>query len=162
MLFDNVYIKHKQLNGDILLVKQNLYAENAAWTMQTNGDILLKHIIVVELKDLPAWNFLESTIQKVIAKASYLILDKPSFKTVCDLVHDLIGDGVKIIKHSILNIKTVEDTSKGWYWYPKLGISIKKTNANKTLLEIITQCKKNNIALEITILVGDQTIKIIV
>ena len=78
-----------------------------------------------------------------------------------ELVYEQIGDGVQIIKNSIMNIKTIEIHTKGYTWYPELGISVQGVDTNKALLEIVTQCQKNKINIEIT-LFKDRIIKIIV
>jgi hypothetical protein len=161
MLFDNVYTEQKQPNGDIMLIKKDIHIKNFIWSRQPNGDILLKRITVVSIDDLRAWNFCGSVIQRAIVD-KHPALDKPSFRKLYSVIHEHIGDGAKIIKHSILNIKTVEDTTKGFCWIPKLGISIQGVDANKALLESITQCVKNNISIELTIMVKDQTVKITV
>ena len=157
MLFDNVYIEQKQTNGDILLVKSKLYLADYTWKRQSNGDILLKKVTIVTPDNIDKWNFKGAKIQQAVFKDG-TTLTNPSFKKLYEIVHEQIGDGAQIIKHSILNIKTIEDTEKGFNWYPDLGISVQGVDANKAMKEVVTQCQKNN--LEITILNGDQIIKI--
>jgi hypothetical protein len=135
--------------------------DNYTWDRQPSGDILLKRIITVNPKNVADWDFKGSKIQKVVFNDDPRTeILTPGFKKLYTVVHEQIGDGVQIIKHSVLNIKTLEDTTKGYYWYPNLGISIQGVNANKAILEEITQCQKNDIDLELTILVKDQIIKI--
>lgn len=163
MYFDNVYTEQKQPNGDILLVKKNLLLKNYTWDRQPNGDILLKKITVVGSDDISKWDFRGSKIQCVVFNddpRSELVT--PKFKKLYETIHERIGNGAQIIKHSVLNIETLECTTKGYCWYPNLGISIQGVDANKAMLESITQCQKNNIDLELTILVKNQIIKITV
>ena len=157
MLFDNVYTEQKQTNGDILLVKSKLYLADYTWKRQPNGDILLKKVTMVTPDDIDKCDFKGTKIQQAVFKDGTTLIN-PSFKKLYEAVHKQIGDGVQIIKHSILNIKTIEDTEKGFSWYPDLGISVQRVDANKAMKEVVTQCQKND--LEITILNDDQKINI--
>ncbi len=161
MLFDNVYIEQKQNNGDILLVKKNLYIDEYICKRQPNGDILLKKVTIIDPDDIYKYDFKGSKIQHVRFNRSSELL-KPGFKKLYEEVHKQIGDGVQIIRHSVLSIKTIEYTTKGYCWYPDLGISIQGVDANKALKETVTQCRQNDINLEITILIDDRLIKIYV
>ena len=163
MLFDIVYTEQKQPNGDILLVKKNLYTDEVIAQRQPNGDILLKKITVVGSDDISKWDFSGSKIQCVVFNDDPRSeLATPNFKKLYETIHERIGNGARIIKHSVLNIETLEYTTKGYCWYPNLGISVQGVDANKAMLESITQCQKNNIDLELTILVKNQIIKITV
>ena len=66
-------------------------------------------------------------------------------KKLYDIIHKKINDGVKIIKHSVLNIKTIECKTCGYTWNPEVGISSQGVNSNKAILEIVTQCEKKMI-----------------
>lgn len=162
MLFDVVYIAQEQPNGDILLAKKNLYTDEVIAQRQPNGDILLKRLTTVDPNDISKWDFKGSKIQSAVFNDDPRseIWPTPSFKKLYTVIHEQIGDGAQIIKHSVLNIKTLEDVEKGFSWYPSLGISVQGVDANKAIFEAITQCQKNDIGLELTIMVKNQTIKI--
>jgi hypothetical protein len=161
MYFDNVYTEQKQPNGDILLVKKNLYTDKTVAQRQPNGDILLKTITQIYPDDIKEWKFAKSKIQKAIFNDDYRAqLINPSFKTLYEIAHEYVNDGAQIIKHSILNIKTTEYTEKGFKWYPDLGISVQGVSADKSLLETVTQCQKNDISLELNVIVQSRAIRI--
>ena len=157
MLFDVVYTEQKQTNGDILLVKKNLYTDEFIAQRQSTGDILLKKVTIVTPDNIDKWDFKGAKIQQAVFKDGTEVVN-PSFKKLYEIVHKQIGDGAQIIKHSILNIRTIEDTTRGFSWYPELGISVQGVDANKAMKEVVTQCQKND--LEITILNDEQIIKI--
>lgn len=159
MLFDVVYTEQKQTNGDILLVKSKLYTDEVIAQRQPNGDILLKKVTIVKPDDIDSWDFRGAKIQRAVLNNGPELV-KPNFKKLYEAVHAHIGDGVQIIKHSVLKLKTIEDTTKGFSWYPELGISVQGVDANKAMKEAVTQCQKNDIDLEITILNDYQIIKI--
>ena len=73
-------------------------------------------------------------------------------------IYDHINDGSKIIKHSILNIKTVKKTDNGFQFIATLGISVQRVDSNKCLLEIIEQSTKNKIHISIRIQLLDNSI----
>ena len=158
MLFDVVYIEQIQPNGDILLVKKILNTDKAVTQIQPNGDILLKRIIIIKSGDLKEWDFIGSRINKVIIDNE--IVEVKSYKKLYETIHGKINDGAKIIKYSVLNIKTIECKTCGFTWNPELGISSQGVNSNNAILEIVTQCEKNDIVLELEILINDQLVKI--
>ena len=63
----------------------------------------------------------------------------------------MIDNGSRIIKNTILNIKTIRTTDCGFRYNKKIGLSIQGADANKTFNEIINQCEKNNIKYELKI-----------
>lgn len=163
MYFDNVYTEQKQSNGDVLLIKKNLLINDYMLHRRPNGDILLKKVMRIDPDDVGKWNFAGSKIQKALFNNDYKSqLVKPSFKNIYETAHEHVGDGAQIIKHSALNIKTIEYTDRGFKWYPELGISIQGVDFNRALVETITQCQKNDITLELTILIQDQLVMVTV
>lgn len=161
MLYDVVYTEQKQSNGDILLVKKNLYTDEVVSQKLPNGDILLKRIETIAPCDIHKWDFAKSKIKHVVFDddPSTKIVN-PSFKKVYETLHEKIGDGVKIIKNSVLNIKTVQKIDKGFNWYQDLGISIQSVDSNRAILEAVTQSQKNFIDLDLTIQIKNKIVKI--
>lgn len=162
MLSDNIYVEQKQDNGDVLLVKTREYEYAAEFITQrlSNGNILLKRVTCISsTDDLWRYNLQKSKIQHASIQGTsgpIFMLDNPSFKTLYELVHDKIRDGAVIIKHSVLNIKTLPEDTKGYSWYPLLGISVQGVDANKAMLEVMTQCQKNKFTATIQIKLQDE------
>ena len=129
------------LNKYILLVKKILNTDKAVTQIQPNGDILLKRIII-KSGDLKEWDFIGSRINKVIIDNE--IVEVKSYKKLYDTIHE----------------KIIEYKTCGYTWNPELGISSQGVNSNKAILEIVTQCEKNDIVLELEILINDQLVKI--
>jgi hypothetical protein len=69
----------------------------------------------------------------------------PENKNVLNYVYDVIDNGAKIIKTSILNIDTKKRNDSGYYYLDNLGISVQGVDSNKCMLEIISQCLCYNI-----------------
>ena len=83
---------------------------------------------------------------------------KLKYKPILNYIYsDIIKDGTKIIKNSILNISTIEKNIEGFYYIKDLGISIQGADANKCLYEIINQCSLNTINIKILIELIDRT-----
>ena len=71
-----------------------------------------------------------------------------------------INNGFMIIKNTIFtDIETFEKKNKGYYYLKNIGISVRFKNSNKSVNEIINQCKKNNIKLYMKIELKDGKIK---
>lgn len=156
MLFDNVYIQEEQSNGDILLIKKNIILDNLTSEILPDGNILLKPITEIKISDVITLDFKKSKIEKAKFIVPKVELENPSFKCVYKTVHSIIGDGVRVIKNSILNIKTIKYNNNGFVYYPQLGISIQGVDSNKALKEIIHQCVENKIELEMIILLDNK------
>ena len=54
-------------------------------------------------------------------------------------------------RNTKINIKTIKKEDEGFYYIPKLGISVQGVESNKCLLEIINQCIENEITISIQI-----------
>ena len=122
---------------------------------QENGELLLrpKMIQINNLDKLAQYDFCNSNI--VSCKINNDILNKNKYKSILNDIYKIINSGTKIIKNTTLNIKTIEYNHRGFYYLEELGISIQGVDANKCLYEIVNQCKKNNINLDIKIKLSD-------
>jgi hypothetical protein len=149
--FENIYIEQKLDNGDILLVKKEIYTDEYTWDRQPNGDLLLKKIKydLITLDNINTYEFSHSLIMSVLLNDEQF--DGIKYRTIRNHVYGIIGDGLCVIKNSILNIKLPELNTKGFTYNPVLGISVQGADSNKTIKEIILQCKKNNISLNMQI-----------
>ncbi len=114
-----------------------------------HGDILLrriKNIKINDVNDLNKYKFAKSTIKSCFINNTE-IKTKLKYKKIMDKVYDLINNGTQIIKNTKLNIKTTEEDDTGFYYLDNLGISVQAVDSNKCILEIVNQCRKNNISI---------------
>jgi hypothetical protein len=84
-------------------------------------------------------------------------VQKIKYKSILVKIYYFIGDGVKIIKNSSLNIKTINKVDDGFYYLDSIGISVQGVTSNKCLLEIINQCLENKYSLNMNIKLNDDT-----
>lgn len=139
-------------NGDILLQKNIIDNTNYNIIYKENGDILLQkinNINITDIKDIKNYDFKKSIIQ--ITKINNEDFNKLKYKLILEQIYNLIKDGVKIIKNTKLNIKTIKKEDEGFYYLDNIGISIQGVDSNKCLLEIINQCLENQIKLSMKI-----------
>ena len=119
---------------------------------QDNGELLLqpiKQIVINNLDDISQYNFCKSKI--ILCSINDKLFDKKKYKPVLNKIYHLINSGSKIIINTILNIETIEKEDSGFYYLDKIGISVQGVDANKCIYEIINQCIKNYIKLEMNI-----------
>ena len=122
---------------------------------QEDKNLLLKPIIIKinKLDKLKDHDFCNSNI--IFCKINNGIIDKNRYKSILNDVYNIIDSGTKIIKNTILNIETKEYNNKGFTYLENLGISVQGVDANKCIYEIIKQCEKNNIKIDIKIRLKD-------
>ena len=153
MIFKMETYKFTELdNGDILLHK--IIIDNINYTIinKENGDKLLKkitHINITDIKDIKDYDFKKSIILECLIDNKEFT--KLKYKSILEQIYKLINDGVKIIKNTKLNIKTLKKEDEGFYYLDNIGISVQGSESNKCLLEIIHQCIENEIKLSIKI-----------
>ena len=136
-------------NTDILLQKYIIDNNNYIIIDKDNGDKLLKKINIIDIKDIKNYDFGKSIILDCKINNNNNI--KLKYKSILSYIYELINDGTKIIKNTLLNIKTIKKTDNGFYYMNNLGISIQCVDSNKCVDEITTQCNKNNINIEMKI-----------
>jgi predicted RNA methylase len=122
---------------------------------QESGNLLLrlKMIQINNLDKLSQYDFCNSKI--IFCNINDKLCDKNKYKAILKNIYDIINSGTKIIKNTTLNIETIKKEYSGFYYLDKLGISVQGVDANKCLYEIINQCKKNNITIDIKIKLSD-------
>ena len=149
-------------NGDILLQKIIIDNTNYKIVNKDNGDILLKkitHINITNIIDIKNYDFKKSIIIECLI--DNIELNKLKYKSILEQIYKLINDGVKIIKNTKINIKTIKKEDEGFYFLDDIGISVQGVDSNKCILEIINQCINNKIKLLIkVILINEITINI--
>lgn len=81
-----------------------------------------------------------------------------TYKRTLLTLYKAIGDGAKIIKNSIFDIKTTKSTEESFTFVKALNISVKfKNNKKSYMTEIINQAKANNITVSVEIKLKDGT-----
>ncbi len=81
-----------------------------------------------------------------------------TYKRTLLTLYKAIGDGAKIIKNSIFDIKTTKFTEESFSFVKGLNISVKfKNNKKSYMTEIINQAKANNITVSVEIELKDGT-----
>ena len=148
-------------NGDILLEKIIFDKTDFIILNKENGDKLLKKIKTINITntnidELKLYEFKKSKIINCCINSN--IITKLKYKTVLEYIYQIINDGVKIIKNSKLNIKTIQKEDDGFYYLDKIGISIQCAESNKCVLELAAQCCENKIAINIKIKTEDDTV----
>lgn len=115
----------------------------------------IKENIISDVNELSKYTFTHSNITYCVVNDEEI--DANKYAKILVNIYRLIDDGVKIIKNTTFNIKTIPLNDKGFTYLDDLGISYQKCDANKTIFEIVNQCKLNNIKLNIKIELQDDT-----
>ncbi len=145
-------------NGDILLEKVILNLTNYTVINEDNGNIILKKacVNINNIDDIKQYDFAKSDILHCLLNNDNTL--KLKYKSILENTYKIIDDGTKIIKNSKLNIKTFQKNDDGFNFLKDIGISYQGVDSNKCLFEIINQCVKNNISLNLKIKLNNQTI----
>ena len=126
-----------------------------------NNSLILSPIIKIEefkIEDILNKDFTKSKIQNCII--NNVIIDQKKYFKILLHVYSLIDKKI-IINNTKLNIKTNTIKTKGFEWYPSLGLSIQGVSSNKCITEIIHMCESQNINIKICILLeNNETINI--
>ena len=154
----NIYLKEKKVleDGTIIYKKVNMPLEDYL-VIEDNNTITLKpkkKIIKIDNID----ELSEFDLNSSIIVECYLDGKRPTknkYASVLNDIYELINDGTKIIKNTILNIKTTHNDDKGFCYNSKIGISIQRADSNKTFKEIVKQCLANKYLLNIEIKLKD-------
>lgn len=141
---------------EIILVKCNIDLKKYDIKELKNKIILTpkkEEIIIKKADKLRSYEFKNSEIQKCILNDKKN--KKDNYKALLFDVYNIINNGKQIIKNTILNIVTVEKEDTGFSYIKKLGFSVQGVESNRTIIEIFTQCLKNDISLELEIKMDD-------
>ena len=98
-------------------------------------------------------NFSNSNIIECKINGEYF--NKLKYRSILNHIYSIIGDGVKIIKKSNLNIKIGKKEDNGFTYLEDLLISIQGVDSNKCLKEISNQCIENKISIYLKIELND-------
>jgi len=156
---DAIFYKMTALpNGNYLLERNIIDAVNYNITMDEHNNIhLIKiiHVNITIIDDIKKYDFKKSIITD--CKINNTIFTKLKYSRILCKIYELINDGTKIIKHTTLNIKTIEKHDLGFFYLPNIGISIQNADSNKCLFEIMNQSILHNITLSIKISLSNNT-----
>jgi hypothetical protein len=151
------------------LTKLNISRDEYDKKVLENGDILLVRKNIIYLNSYEEYNHIRTQYNLnnsniLLCNINYNQTDeyKLKYKSILNYIYkNIINDGVKIIKNSILHISTIKKETEGFYYIEELGISVQGADANKCLHEIINQCHHNNIHITILLrLMNGQRIEI--
>lgn len=156
----NIYCKNKKEleDGTITYEKENILLEDYD-IVEENCIIKLKpkkKIITIILEDID--KLCEFNFNNSIIVECYLNNKRPTknkYASILTDIYETIDDGTKIIKNTILNVKTTIVNDKGFYYNLKLGISVQRADANKTFREIVNMCLINKYSLNMEIKLKD-------
>jgi len=98
-------------------------------------------------------NFSNSNIKECTINGENF--NKLKYRSILNHIYSIIGDGVKIIKKSNLNIKIGRKEDDGFTYLEDLLISIQGVDSNKCLKEISNQCIENKISIYLKIELND-------
>lgn len=146
-------------SGNILLKRQTIDLTNYQMIDREDGNKLLKKISRINIRstdELKKFNFFKSTINRCTVNNNEI--DRLKYKSILVSIYNIVDCGATIIRHTILNIRTIKKEDNGFYYLDNLGISIQGCDSNKCLLEIMNQCIGNNINLMIMIELIDGTV----
>ena len=148
----NFYNKVQINDNEILLQKIIINFDDYDIINLENGDIKLikkKLITINSIDELKQYNFKKSVINKCLINNKEIF--KYKYKSILNHIYILINDGTKIIKNTILNIKTISKNDNGFDYIPELGISVQRVDSDKCIKEILIQSILNNINISIDI-----------
>ena len=140
-------------NGNILLEKIIIDYNKYNIINEENGNILLEKKItinIIDIKDIKNYDFKKSIILTCLINNEKF--NKLKYNQILKQIYNIVNDGVKIIKKTKLNIKTIKKIDEGYYYLDNIGISIQGADSNKCILEIFNQCIENNIKLTLEIM----------
>ena len=108
-----------------------------------------------DIKKIKSYNFTKS--ECTYCKIKDTELEVLKYKPIIVYIYSIINDGSRIIKNTVLNIKTTNLNANGFTYSEELGISVQGAEANKCVEEIIKQCTSNYISydIKITLLTGE-------
>lgn len=155
----HVYIQQIEPNGSIILKKNIIDLDKFNVTTNEHGDIVLNKKQIIKIKkinELKNYNYAYSKI--LLCNINNNINNEISnlkYNNILKQIYNLIGDGTTIIRNSSINIKTTVENTKGFEYMENIGISYQGIDSNKCIVEIITQCVKNNILINIKIRLSD-------
>lgn len=152
----NIYVlKEKKSDGIIIYEKINIDTKKFDIIVNDNNQLIVKPkpqiIKIIKLEDFDK-NFMDFRKSKILS--CYINDKRPSnnnYFSILKNVYEIIGKGKTITKNTLFNFETIEKNDKGFKYLKNIGISIQAKDAVNTFEEILNQCVKTGIKLEIEI-----------
>jgi len=139
------FITYEQINID--LEKYDIINDNNLMILKPKLKIIkISKLDEIDKKNL---NLLNSKILSCLINNKRPTNNK--YFSILKNIYSIIKKGKIITKNTLLNYDTIEKNNKGFTYLKDIGISIQKQDANYTFTEIINQCIKSNIKLDIDI-----------
>jgi hypothetical protein len=148
---NNIQLVDKLSNNTIKVNIDKIKENNYCLMFNTYEEI--KEINTFEqLKDI---NLVQSKI--IMCNINEEKHDRLNYRNIMHTIFLIIGRREKIKKNTCINIEFGNYTDKGYKYIEDLDISIQGTDATLSLKEIMSQCKKNKIKLEMEIKLNDSS-----
>jgi hypothetical protein len=112
-----------------------------------------KYIDFTNIDQLAYADFKDSKI--INTKFNFSDISFLSHRNLLEFIYNKINDGVKIIKNSVIPIKTVKTNDSEFVYIDTLGIGYAANFESIQLREIFNQCKHNFFTLNITMELKD-------
>ena len=152
----NIYVlKEKKSDGTIIYEKINIDISKFDIVDNDDNQIIVKPkpliIKIVKLEDFDknSINFRKSKILSCYINDKRPLNNK--YFSILKNVYEIIGKGKIITKNTLFNFETIEKNDNGFKYLKNIGISIQAKDAVNTFEEILNQCVKTKIKLEIEI-----------
>lgn len=113
----------------------------------------------IDLTDIDQLAYIDFKDSKIInTKFHFCEVSFLSYRNLLEFTYNKINDGVKIIKNSVIPIKTIKTNDPEFVYMDTLGIGYAANFEAIQLREIFNQCKHNFLTLNITIELNDGSI----
>lgn len=113
----------------------------------------------IDLTNIDQLDYIDFKDSKIInTKFHFCEILFSSHKNLLEFTYNKINDGVKIIRNSVIPIKTVKTDDPEFVYIDTLGIGYAANFESIQLREIFNQCKHNFLTLNITIELNDGSI----
>lgn len=156
---ENIYIATKTILGykltklDINLSKYNIINNNVDTIYLEKKD---NKPIIVDGKDIAIYNLKNSKIIEAIINNGSRSISR--YNKLLDTIYIMIGNYDNIIKKTVIPIHKGKTKAGGYTYLDNINMSYKKQDNNIMIREIISQCKNNNISLQLKIEIQETVI----
>ena len=115
-----------------------------------------KYIDLTHIDQLAYIDFKDSKI--INTKFHFCEVSFLSYRNLLEFTYNKINDGIKIIRHSVIPLKTIKTNDPEFVYIDTLGIGYAANFESIQLREIFNQCKHNFLTLNMTIELNDGSI----
>lgn len=137
--------------------KINIHNINQLKSLNKKYHKLIKNIYLSKknIVELRTFNYTNSNIKHCFVNNNEI--QKLNYANIIKEIYKIIDNGSTIIKNTKLNIETFKKTDQKYHYLNAIGISVQINNVNDSIREIINQCIKNNINLNMKIKLSDKS-----